>query len=50
MLSLVLFFSAVASGTPIVWTLQDVTLTDGQSLVGSFTYDVSTASSLSDLS
>ena len=43
MLSLVLFFSAVASGTPIVWTLQDVTLTDGQSLVGSFTYDVSTA-------
>ena len=35
--------SAVAGGTPLIWTLENVTLTDGQSLVGSFTYDMSTA-------
>ena len=32
----------VAHGTPVVWTLEGVTLTDGQSLTGSFTYDEAT--------
>jgi hypothetical protein len=31
-----------AAAIPLVWTLQDVTLTDGQTLSGSFTYDYAT--------
>lgn len=39
----VISVSAVAYAAPVVWTLENVTLTDGQSLAGSFTYDDSTA-------
>lgn len=31
-----------AAAVPLVWTLQEVTLTDGQTLSGSFTYDYAT--------
>lgn len=41
-LAAALGLGTVAHGTPVVWTLQEVTLTDGQSLTGSFTYDEST--------
>lgn len=42
MLSGALLVGAAAGATPLVWTLNDVALTDGQNLAGSFTYDYAT--------
>ncbi len=39
LLTAVLAASTLASATPVVWTLDNVTLTDGQGLTGAFTYD-----------